>query len=165
MHFNTAPNARESARTRPGIAWLGDDNWDDYGFKTLFRLRCNNGTRGRRCRLGENRLLWCAGRPDPLPRSFDALGSNFFSLGSDESYYATLRDEFDDETRLGIFSALGDTAYDDDLFERARNERVMEDSLLRGTDADTVRTQYHRIAHGGPTLSRFHVRLPTGVGV
>ncbi|MFG2587981.1 AAA family ATPase [Streptomyces sp. NPDC048438] len=158
MHFNTAPNARESARTRPGIAWLGDDNWDDYGFRTLFRLRCNNDTRGVDVGLVKIGFFGMQGGRTPLPRSFDALGSNFFSLGSDESYYATLRDEFDDETRLAIFSALGDTAYDDDLFERARNERVMGDSLLRGTDADTVRTQYHRIAHGGPTLSRFHVR-------
>jgi predicted ATPase len=98
-----------------------------------------------------------AGRTS-LPRRFEALESGFFSLGTDESYYATLRDEFDDETRLAIFSGLRDVAYDAELFEQARNEPVMRDSLLRGTDADTVRTQYRRIVQGGPTLSRFHVR-------
>lgn len=158
MHFTTAPNARESARNHPGIAWLGDDNWDDYGFKTLFRLRCNNGSRGVDVGLVKIGFFGMQAGRTPLPRSFDALGSDFFSLGNDESYYATLRDEFDDETRQAIFSALRDTAYDDDLFERARNERVMHDSLLRGADAETVRTQYRRIANGGPTLSRFHVR-------
>ncbi|MFD7087283.1 AAA family ATPase [Streptomyces sp. NPDC059896] len=93
-----------------------------------------------------------------LPRRFEALEPGFFSLGADESYYATLRDEFDDETRLAIFSGLRDVAYDAELFEQARNERVMRDSLLRGTDVETVRTQYRRIVQGGPTLSRFHVR-------
>ncbi|GAA5212006.1 AAA family ATPase [Streptomyces thinghirensis] len=158
MYFTTAPNARESARTRPDIAWLGDDNWDDYGFKTVFHLRCYNGSRSvdvGAVKIGSFGME--AGRPS-LPRRFEALEPGFFSLGRDETYYATLRDEFDDETRLAIFAGLRDVAYDADLFEQARNEPVMRDSLLRGTDADTVRTQYRRIVQGGPTLSRFHVR-------
>ncbi|WP_329598754.1 ATP-binding protein [Streptomyces pseudovenezuelae] len=158
MHFTTAPNTRESARTRPGIAWLGDDNWDDYGFKTVFHLRCYNGIRGVNVgavKIGSFGME--AGRTS-LPKRFEALEPGFFSLGIDESYYATLRDEFDDETRLAIFSGLRDVAYDAELFEQARNEPVMRESLLRGTDADTVRTQYRRIVNGGPTLSRFHVR-------
>lgn len=158
MHFTTAPNARESARTRPGIAWLGDDNWDDYGFKTVFQLRCHNGIRGVNVgavKIGSFGME--AGRTS-LPGRFEALEPGFFSLGVDESYYATLRDEFDDETRLAIFAGLRDVAYNEDLFEEARNEPVMRESLLRGTDADTVCTQYRRIANGGPTLSRFHVR-------
>ncbi|MFI8005511.1 AAA family ATPase [Streptomyces sp. NPDC086010] len=158
MYFTTAPNAREAARTRPGIAWIGDDNWDDYGFKTVFHLRCYNGSRGVNVgalKIGSFGME--AGRT-PLPRRFEALEPGFFSLGIDENYYATLRDEFDEETRLAIFSGLRDVAYDAELFEQARNEPVMRESLLRGTDADTVRTQYRRIVQGGPTLSRFQVR-------
>ncbi|MFE9296221.1 AAA family ATPase [Streptomyces niveus] len=158
MYFTTAPNARESARTRPGIAWLGDDNWDDYGFKTVFHLRCYNGTRGVDVGAVKIGSFDMRGGRTSLPESFEALEPGFFSLGIDESYYATLRDEFDEETRLAIFSGLRDVAYDAELFEQAHNERVMQDSLLRGTDADTVRTQYRRIVQGGPTLSRFHVR-------
>jgi len=158
VYFTTVSNARESARTRPGIAWLGDDNWDDYGFKTVFQLHCYNGSRD--VNVGAVKIGFFgmgAGRTS-LPRRFEALEPGFFSLGSDESYYATLRDEFDDETRLAIFSGLRDVAYDAELFEQARNEPVMRQSLLRGTNADTVRTQYRRIVQGGPTLSRFHVR-------
>ncbi|MEU6816030.1 AAA family ATPase [Streptomyces sp. NPDC046860] len=158
MHFTTAPNARESARKRPGIASLRDDNWDDFGFKTVFHLLCNNGSRGINVGAVKIGFFGMESGRTSLPRSFDALEPGFFSLGMDESYYATLRDEFDDETRVAIFSGLRDVAYDADLFEQARSERVMRDSLLRGTDADTVRTQYHRITQGGPTLSRFHVR-------
>lgn len=158
MYFTTAPNARESARTRPGIAWLGDDNWDDYGFKTVFHLRCYNGIRSVDVGAVKIGSFGMRGGRTSLPESFEALEPGFFSLGIDESYYATLRDEFDDETRLAIFSGLRDAAYDAELFEQAHNERVMLDSLLRGTDADTVRTQYRRIVQGGPTLSRFHVR-------
>ncbi|WP_328764327.1 AAA family ATPase [Streptomyces sp. NBC_00272] len=158
MYFTTAPNARESARTRPGIASLGDDNWDDYGFKTVFHLRCHNGSRGISVGAVKIGSFGMAHGRTSLPTSFEVLEPGFFSLGMDESYYATLRDEFDDETRLAIFSGLRDAAYDAELFEQARNEPVMRDSLLRGADADTVRTQYRRIAQGGPTLSRFHIR-------
>lgn len=158
MYFTTAPNARESARTRPGIAWLGDDNWDDYGFKTTFQLRCYNGSRGVNVGAVKIGSFGMATGRTSVPSRFEALEPGFFSLGIDESYYATLRDEFDDETRLAILSGLRDVAYDAELFERARTEPVMRDSLLRGTDADTVRTQYRRIVQGGPTLSRFHVR-------
>ncbi|MGW2028111.1 AAA family ATPase [Streptomyces decoyicus] len=157
MYFTTAPNARESARTRPGIAWLGDDNWDDYGFKTVFHLHCYNGSRSFNVGAVKIGTFGTEAGRTSLPRRFEALEPGFFSLGIDESYYATLRDEFDDETRLAIFSGLRDVAYNAELFEQARNEPVMRESLLRGTDADTVRTQYRRIAHGGPTLSRFHV--------
>ncbi|MEU5048674.1 AAA family ATPase [Streptomyces sp. NPDC021096] len=158
MYFTTAPNARESARTRPGIAWLGSDNWDDYGFKTVFDLRCYNGTRSVNVGAVKIGSFGMETGRTSLPERFEALEPGFFSLGVDESYYAMLRDEFDDETRLAIFSGLRDVAYDAELFEQARNEPVMRESLLRGTDADTVCTQYRRISQGGPTLSRFHVR-------
>ncbi|MFG1823820.1 AAA family ATPase [Microbispora bryophytorum] len=158
MYFTTVPNARESARTRPGIAWLEDDNWDDYGFKTVFHLHCFNGSRGVNVGAVKIGSFGMETGRTSLPKRFEALEPGFFSLGSDESYYATLRDEFDDETRLAIFSGLRDVAYDGELFEQARNEPVMRESLLRGTDADTVRTQYRRIVRGGPTLSRFHLR-------
>ncbi|MCX4760031.1 hypothetical protein OG562_03295 [Streptomyces sp. NBC_01275] len=92
-----------------------------------------------------------AGRTS-LPRRFEALEPDFFSLGTDESCYATLLDEFDDETRLAIFSGLCDVAHDAELFEQACNEPVMRDSLLRGTDADTV-TVIGRPVGGEPTIN------------
>ncbi|MCR8945173.1 ATP-binding protein [Streptomyces sp. OUCMDZ-4982] len=155
MHFTTG---RQRPSLQPGIAWLEDDNWDDYGFKTLFSLYCHNGDRTVNVgglKIGSFNMRH--GRTQ-LPQHFEALAPSFFSLGVDESFYATLRDEFDDETRKAILVALRDVAYDPELFEQALGETVMEDSLLRGTDAETVRTQYHRIAKGGPTLSRFDIR-------
>ncbi|MEV0989934.1 AAA family ATPase [Streptomyces sp. NPDC049949] len=155
MYFTTV---RPRASLSPGTARLDDDNWDDYGFKTLFDLHCHNGS--RTVNVGGLKVGFFSmerGRT-ALPQHFEALDPAFFSLGVDESFYATLRDEFDDETREAILAGLRDVAYDPELFERALDEPVMEHSLLRGTEAETVRTQYRRIANGGPTLSRFHVR-------
>ncbi|WP_234315412.1 hypothetical protein [Streptomyces globisporus] len=155
MYFTTT---RQASTLGPGIAWIDGDNWDDYGFKTLFDLHCHNGLHG--VHVGSLKIGFFGmqrGRT-ALPERFEALEPVFFSLGADESFYATLRDEFDDEAREEILASLRDVAYDPELFERALNEPVMEYSLLRGIDAETVRTQYRRIASGGPTLSRFHVR-------
>ncbi|MEU5329243.1 AAA family ATPase [Streptomyces parvus] len=155
MHFTTV---QPRASLRPGIALLGGDNWDDYGFKTLFDLYCHNGD--QIVNVGNLKIGFFGmenGRTG-LPSNFEVLSPEYFSLGVDESFYATLRDDFDDETRNAILSGLRDVAYDPGLFERAFSEPVMQSSLLRGTEAETVRTQYHRIANGGPTLSRFHVR-------
>ncbi|MCT9080474.1 ATP-binding protein [Streptomyces fulvoviolaceus] len=158
MYFTTSPNAREAARTQPDIAFLGSDNWDDYGFKTLFHLNCHNGQRS--VRVGGVKIAFFGMETGRIvvPKRFDALGPEFFSLGLDESYYATLRDEFDEATRLAIFTGLRDVAYDVELFERAQREPAMQTSLLRGVDGDTVRSQFRRITKGGPTLSRFDIR-------
>ncbi|MFD3334622.1 AAA family ATPase [Streptomyces sp. NPDC058700] len=155
MYFTTI----RKAAPIPGMAFLGDDNWDDYGFRTLFDLRCHNGRHAVDVGGLKIGYFGMEGGRTPLPQDFGALDpAFFFSLGADEGFYARLRDDFDDETREEILRSLCDVAYNPELFERALSEPVMEHSLLRGTDAETVRTQYRRIAHGGPTLSRFHVR-------
>lgn len=143
----------------PNHAALVRDNWDDYSFKTTFDLYCHNGTRA--VHVGAVKIArrgMTSGRVE-LPDTFTHLGEEFFSLGVDESYYATLRDEFDEDKRLTIYQCLRDSAFDTVLFDDVQNEPAMRDSLLRGTDADTVREQYHRIANGGPTRSKFHVRF------
>ncbi|MFJ4673304.1 ATP-dependent nuclease [Kitasatospora purpeofusca] len=139
-------------------AFLVNDMWDDYSFKTSFHLWCFNGT--QQIEIGFFRIATFGmehGRVD-VPVSFRELDSTYFSLGADESYYATLRDKFDVGTRQAILTALQDTAYNLELFEQAADEQVMQESLLRGTEAETVRGQFHRIATGGPTRTKFDIR-------
>ncbi|MCX5367962.1 AAA family ATPase [Streptomyces sp. NBC_00103] len=153
----TTPPSRVAAK--PNHAALVRDNWDDYGFKTTFDLYCHNGIRS--IHVGAVKIArrgMISGRIE-LPETFTYLGDEFFSLGVDESYYATLRDEFNEDKRLTIYQSLRDAAFDTVLFDDVLNESVMAESLLRGTDADTAREQYHRIANGGPTRSKFHVRF------
>ncbi|MFE5373665.1 AAA family ATPase [Streptomyces mirabilis] len=132
--------------------------WDDYTFKTTFHLWCSDGTRQRSVgALKIAKFAMQAGRTK-VPDEFETLDASYFSLGVDESYYANLRDYFNVSTRLKVLWALCDAAYDLDIFERFRNERVMRDSLLRGTEIETVRGQFHRITEGGPTLSAYDIR-------
>jgi hypothetical protein len=105
--------------------------WDDYHFKTFFDLWCSDGT--RQINIGSVKIATFGmghGRVE-VPDSFEALDSSYFSLGIDESYYATLRDYFDEDTRRAILTALRDAAYDLEIFDQAAEEQVMKASLLR----------------------------------
>lgn len=156
--FTVTSSRALAAKVKPNQAVLLTDTWDDYGFKTTFDLYCHNGINN--VHVGPVKIAYrglSSGHVE-LPKKFNSLADPYFSLGVDESFYASLRDEFDEGTRLRIFHSLRDSAYDLALFEQVKNQRVMKDSLLRGTDPDTVRQQFHRIATGGPTRSKFHIR-------
>ncbi|WP_328335991.1 MULTISPECIES: hypothetical protein [unclassified Streptomyces] len=143
MLFKQIPVRREPPPSAPG-AFLVQDMWDDFGFKTSFTLWCSNGSRQIEigtCKIAEYGLE--SGRVD-VPDSFDALGGRYFSLGVDESYYTRLRDEVDTSTRETVLKALSDAAFDPGIYGRALTEPAMRTSLLRGTEIETVTGQFHR---------------------
>ncbi|MER6476885.1 AAA family ATPase [Streptomyces filamentosus] len=88
----------------------------------------------------------------------------WFSLGQDDTYYERIR-----KTGLyarHIYTLLNDLAYtvDESLtrewgdlenFGTARSYQVTRVSLLRSVEEQTVKGQFHRIAWGGPRLTRY----------
>ncbi|HCT77517.1 MAG TPA: hypothetical protein DGG94_13070 [Micromonosporaceae bacterium] len=153
---------------RPPAAATGwllvTNNWNDYGYYTLFTLWHGDGQRAREIgtvkigRLGMDADT--DRRPEP-PDVFEVLDEEFFSLGQDASYYEALRD-LDGETGQAILRALRDVALDQSLFERVREEHVTRVSLLRSVQEHTATQQFHRIALGGLTLTpyRFSFHSP-----
>jgi predicted ATPase len=135
--------------------FLVPDNWDDYSYKTLFTLLY--GAPDRMHEIGQVKIGMFGMEPPSrtsLPEHFQVLGEEYFSLGQDDTYYENLR-ELGDHIRVPVLQALRDVAFDLDLFERARSERVFEVSLLRTVTDATARDQYHRIATGGETLALY----------
>ena len=161
MLFTQLPARRKPRHDAPG-AFLVIDTWDDYSFKTMFELWCSDGVKQVYVglfRIGKRGMG--AGRVE-LPDTFEVLGPRYFSLAGDESFYTTLRDSFDDATRRTVLTALRDAAYDLDIFNEAEEEEVMQQSLLRNTARATVRGQFNRIAHGGPTQTKYDIRYRQG---
>ncbi|MEU8332231.1 AAA family ATPase [Micromonospora arborensis] len=148
MQFTVLPVRGQPPAGARG-AFLERDNWDDYSFRTTFRLHYadENGARYvgqvKIARFGMQEL-----ETTSLEDRFQVLGENFFSLGQDDSYYEQLQ-LLGDDAREAILEALRDVAYDLILFQRAWHEQAMQTSLLRAVDETTVRGQYHRIATGG----------------
>jgi len=137
--------------------YLSTDNWDDYGYKTLYHLTYV-GVNGDQHDVGGVKIARFGmgskkGRP-ALPERFETLPDEHFSLGQDEAYYSTLNG-LGDDTRDSVLSGLRDLATDRDLFDRARQESIVGVSLLRSVSAASVTGQFHRLASGGARLTDY----------
>jgi predicted ATPase len=138
---------------RPEILVLKPDNWNDYGYTTLYDLFFVD-QQSSLISLGGVKVAYKGyggeGRPLAVGR-FLGLGDRFFSIGQDTNYYETIR-ELGDERRIDILTTLRDIAYDPAILESVRNEDVTEQSLFRSINVFIVEGQFRRIARGGKTL-------------
>lgn len=148
----------EYTRYERDTVYLHYDNWDDYGFKTLFSARYID-KQGNECSLGAVQIGLVnmdEGRTfDHIPKSFVAIPEQYFSLGQDEDYYENIA-KLGDEKRKQILVAMHDVAYNLEIFNKYEKERVMQTSLLRSITPFTVRLQFNRMAHGGARLTSYN---------
>ncbi len=154
------PNARDAA-------FLLVDNWDDwFSYRTMFTLWVFAEQGGQHrvgsVKIGQKGLLSSRAnvpqtpgtRSPNLPKTFDLLNEDFFSLGQDENYYETLN-SLSEVQRERIIKGLRDCAFDLAIFDAAQAEDVMTVSLLRSVDASNVRGRLHRLSIGDATLTEF----------
>lgn len=157
-YFTVLKSGVQAPKLARSVAYLLTDNWNDYWkFWTLYSLVVFDDDGVRHdiggVKIGEFGMGEDKVRPD-IPTPFDKLGDQFFSLGQDDSYYGELND-LGHVTRERILRALNDVAFDEDLFARALDEKVMGTSLLRSVSRATVKGQFSRMAGGGARLTRY----------
>jgi len=145
-----------SARSK---AYLVEDAWDDwFQFSTLYTLIVFDEDDTRHeiggVKIGQFDMETDQRRPK-LPRSFENLNENYFSLGQDDSYYENLN-KLGDPIRSYILAGLRDVVADQALFERTLKESVTKTSLLRSVTPTTVRGQFRRLVEGGVRLTRYN---------
>ncbi|MEV5216781.1 AAA family ATPase [Streptomyces albidoflavus] len=140
MQFVVVERLRDLPSNYNGV-YLVPDNWNDYGFVTLYKLGLKRHGRGPKS-IGGVRIghldMGSDGHEDfsqteeRLPRRFESLGEDYFSLGLDDSYYESLS-ALGNHDRTSILTALRDVAYDYslDFVERVWDLRVFTDSLMR----------------------------------
>ena len=139
-------------------AFLEIDKWNDwFEYVTMFRLSIvdDNGAVKEigNVKIGQFGMTPKQTQPE-IKEAFTSLGDAFFSLGQDDSYYQNLND-LGEETRTSVLKCLRDVSFDQELFLRAFSEHVMQRSLLRDINPNTVRGQFTRLAQGGLRLSQF----------
>lgn len=135
------------------------DDWNDYSYYTVFGLKYidHNGSKKT---IGSVRIAYFDQKTGPSEKklsigdSFPKLDDNYFSLGTDDSYYENLN-ELGDNIRDEILQGLRDIAKHEDIYERAINEDVTVNSLLRDISESTVTNQFRRIANGGARLTNY----------
>src|ERR1700733_5564380 len=158
MFFRVLPHRvfpPDGSRAR---AFLVTDNWDDwFAYNTMYFLVVydaeGNAFRPGGVKIGQFNMLPDQRRAD-IPRDFEDLGPEFFSLGQDDSYYEALN-QLGHELRDRVLRGLRDVALDQDRFQRALGEKVTGVSLLRSVRRATVQGQFARLARGGARLSHY----------
>ena len=127
---------------------LTNDNWDDYGFKTLFHpvVFANPNLK---VELPEVKILRRGqgySRTD-ISQEFDALDSSYCSLGQELAYYESLL-MLEPEIRGQYLTALKDAAADPILRKDFENEEGFKTSLLRWSSAERALEAGHSVLGG-----------------
>ncbi|HHV7519237.1 TPA: AAA family ATPase [Burkholderia orbicola] len=157
--FTVLPANGISPKSGEDVAYLLEDNWDDwFSYSTMYTLVVWDARGGKHhigsVKIGQVGMKPNQRRPDLEP-SFDILGEEFFSVGQDDTYYEQLN-ELGADLRDRVLMGLRDMAFDSERLEMALNEKVTGVSLLRSVTRATVQGQYARLARGGARLSRYN---------
>ena len=139
-------------------AYLIRDNWNDwFKFQTLFSLILFDEA-GNQCDLDDVKIGQFGMEEDQLrpriPSEFDRLDGSFFSLGQSDAYYETLN-QLGHPLKTQVLTGLNDVVADLSLFDRALEEEVTRNSLLRFVSPVTVRGQFRRLVEGRAKLSHY----------
>lgn len=153
--------------------YLVHTKWDDwFAFETMYVIYyfdCNSvrspafeikigecGLKGqdvdhyrKSISRGEN---VCGIRTPTLPKEFQALPENFFSIGGGDAYYEFFGQS---KERRIVLSALNDMAHNQVYYRRNKNEKCLSISLMRGISVDRLKNRFAKLAHGKPALTDF----------
>ena len=138
--------------------YYSKDNWDDWGFKTLFDLYFLNENKEFE-NIGSLKIAKKGMREGStiLPESFEQLDENYFSLGIDIIYYENLNN-YGDKIRDYVLTALNDIAYNDQIFDAVIDEKVTETSLLRDISIKYNLKKFRSLANGDANLSEYRFK-------
>lgn len=159
VHYRDVPR---KSRTLTGASecYLLRDNWDDYSFKTSFRLVYFD-FEGTRHDIGSVKVMsedmtegWVS-----VEDSFPELPQGYASLGESAEYYENLISLGEDE-RISILRAMRDVIWDADIRARVEQEPAFQKSLMRGQGSDDLEKMSDiLLERATPTAFRFTYSL------
>lgn len=152
LHFYVyrAPRRPKPRDVSYPAVFLFDDNWDDFGFKTLYKASIKLDADADEVQLGEVKILEIS-EDDPIhtPRiddEFTSLATNFCSLGQSVRYYRHLKNDLPAGVRRQYLRALRDIVSRPGQRARFERHKGFETSLLRSGGArDSLRRGGHYI--------------------
>lgn len=160
FRFNLVERLPRQENLPSNVAYLVRDNWDDFGYETTFELHFPSAK--DLIELGLVKIGMRGMVPKPgkafrtsLERMFESLGSDYFSVGQDYTYYEKLVSIVGPVEARAVLAQLGDVAADDARYQTAVNEDVFEQSLCRTLDRETISEQFRRILNGGESQVGF----------
>jgi predicted ATPase len=161
----TVISRKSTPSSIPLRAYLRTDNWNDFGFYTLYILLVADQMGQLHeiggVKIGQFGMNLEEKRSPDVPSTFPSLDETFFSLGQDDSYYDNLN-KLGEDIKNKVLVSLRDIVIDSVLYDKAVKEKVTIDSLLRFVSETTVHVKFRRIVQGGERLTpyKFEYQLP-----
>ncbi|MGD9684981.1 MAG: AAA family ATPase [Candidatus Obscuribacterales bacterium] len=142
--------------------YLISDNWNDwFKFSTLYALYQVDDLKVEylgNLKIGQ--IGMTSGSPN-LPKSFDRLDDDFFSLGQDDEYYQRIYD-LGLPWRTSLLDSLNDIVAHPELLERVSDEEVVHQSLMRYVSMPTITGHFKRLSEGAAPLQRYEFKFLVG---
>lgn len=163
IRFHILQRGTNPPASAQNSAYLRIDHWNDFSFVTMFDVFLFDEL-GNRHDLNNVKIGFVGQTPDVstykrLPASFDQLPDEFFSVGSDVSYYKTISDLLSDEIKHKFLEGIGDVVASPAALARAVNEEVFSTSHLRTLSLSTIENQFRRVLAGGVLLTDYDFRF------
>jgi predicted ATPase len=140
------------------MGYLSPNNWDDYGYKTLFLLTIFD-EQGNKQTIGNIKIGFVGQNggwtQERIPEQFDALSVDFYSLGEDADYYQNITKILSREMAANLLDALGDVVHDPNRLQVAETQSAFNTSLLRYVNPTTIENQFRRILRYGAPLTEY----------
>ncbi|MCD8879338.1 AAA family ATPase [Staphylococcus kloosii] len=133
--------------------YLVKDNWNDFGYETLFVLHYYDGETNQE--IGGVKIgNYQNNAKTNISDLVSGNNENIFSLGNGKDYYLNLN-KLDNERKLFILKEMNDIAYDLELFEQIKDLDITKESLLRWVSPLTIKGQFNRIIENKVELTSF----------
>lgn len=162
--FHKLPFGHVAPSSGVNVAYLRQNNWDDYSYKTLFHLTIF-GPDGVCHDIGDLKIGYTDQRSpswteSEILNSFNSLDSRFFSLGQDAEYYKNIS-ELPTQIKENLMYGLCDVVFSHEYFDRAEGQSVFNTSLLRSIRVGSINEQFKRVIDGGVLLSNYNFKYRT----
>jgi predicted ATPase len=151
------------------LVCLKEDNWDDFGFKTIFTVVVYD-EHGDTHDLGSVKIGYKGqsegGTSERLEQEFTTLNDGFFSLGQEPDYYEKIHNDLSVDCKNKLLNGLKDIVYNSINLEIAKSdavdlksrglESVFNNSLLRSVSSSVITSQFSKILEGGSPLTEYN---------
>lgn len=144
--------------TAKNTVFLKRDSWDDFGFKTLFRLIVFD-EKGNKQSIGDVKIAYRGQEPSETINNINkktGFSEDIYSLGQDAEYYTNIMKYLSINIRENILKSLGDVVYNTNILEEVKQEHAFSVSLLRFVNLNTLKIQFSRILRGQAKLTNYN---------
>lgn len=155
------------------VAYLTEDDWDDYHFKTTFTLSVydesgffheigtlkigfNGQKSGFHIESNDSSSQKRGYTSKHMDKEFSVLNESFFSLGIHVEYYTYIKENLSEDLANQLLTSLRDVVHTPKIFKQANKEDVFKTSLLRSVSLPSITGQFSRILSGGATLTSYN---------